>query len=72
MSELKLNIEGKKRSRSSLQRKDVLLLLVAVGDVAVAVAQVELRLIVVGRAGVLGVLVEANLAFVQDAVQVDP
>lgn len=60
------------RSRSSLQRKDVLLLLVAVGNVAVAVAQVELRLIVVGRACVLGVLVEANLAFVQDAVQVDP
>lgn len=37
-----------------------------------AVGQVKQRLVVVGRAGVLGVLVEADLAFVQDAVQVDP
>lgn len=37
-----------------------------------AVGQVEQWLVVVGRAGVLGVLVEADLTFVQDAVQVDP
>lgn len=56
----------------SLQRKDILLLFVAVGDIAVAVGQVKLRLVVVGRAGVLGVLVEADFALVQNAVQVDP
>lgn len=60
------------KNKSSLEREDVLLLLVAVGDVAVAVGQVEQRLIVVGRGGVLGVLVETHLPFVQHAVQVDP
>lgn len=62
----------KYKSRFLLEREDVLLLLVAVGDVAVAVGQVEQRLIVVGRGGVLGVLVETHLPFVQHAVQVDP
>ena len=57
---------------SSLKREDVLLLLVAVGDVAVAVGEAEQRFIVVGRGGVLGVLVETHLPFVQHAVQVDP
>lgn len=66
------NVPKKYKSRSSLERKNVLLLLVAVGDVAVAVGQVEQWLIVVGRGCVLGVLVETNLPFVQDAVQVDP
>lgn len=56
----------------SLEREDVLLLLVAVGDVAVAVGEVEQWLVVVGRGGVLGVLVETHLPFVQHAVQVDP
>jgi len=56
----------------SLEREDVLLLLVAVGDVAVAVGEVEQRLAVVGRGGALGVLVEAHLPFVEHAVQVDP
>lgn len=55
-----------------LEREDVLLLLVAVGDVAVAVGEVEQRLAVVSRRGVLGILVEAHLPFVQHAVQVDP
>lgn len=66
------NVPKNYKSKSSLEREDVLLLLVAVGDVAVAVGQVEQRLVVVGRGGVLGVLVETNLPFVQDAVQVDP
>lgn len=61
-----------KEPSPSLEREDVLLLLVSVCDVAVAVGQVEQRLVVVGRGGVLGVLVEAHLAFVQHAVQVDP
>lgn len=55
-----------------LEREDVLLLLVAIGDVAVAVGEVEQRLVVVGRRGVLGVLVETQLPFIQHAVQVDP
>lgn len=37
-----------------------------------AVGQVEQWLIVIGRGGVLGVLVETHLPFVQHAVQVDP
>lgn len=55
-----------------LEREDVLLLLVAIGDVAVAVGEVEQRLVVVGGRGVLGVLVETQLPFIQHAVQVDP
>lgn len=66
------NVTKNYKSKSSLEREDVLLLLVAVGDIAVAVRQAEQRLIVVGRSGVLGVLVETQLPFVQDAVQVDP
>lgn len=61
-----------KQPSSSLEREDVLLLLVAIGDIAVAVGEVEQRLVVVGRGGVLGVFVEADLPFVQHAVQVDP
>lgn len=56
----------------SLECEDVLLLLVAVGDVTVAVGEAEQRLVVVGRRGVLGVLVETQLPFVQHTVQVDP
>lgn len=60
------------RKHLLLEREDVLLLLVAIGDVAVAVGEVEQRLVVVGRRGVLGVLVETQLPFIQHAVQVDP
>lgn len=63
---------AKKISSCSLQCEDILLLFVAIGDVAVAVGQVEQWLIVVGCTGVLGILVEANLPFVQDTVKVDP
>lgn len=58
--------------RLSLQCEDILLLFVAVGDVAVAVGQVEQGLVVVGRTGVLSILEEAYLPFVQDTVKVDP
>lgn len=61
-----------KSEECSLEREDVLLLLVAVGDVAVAVGEAEQRLVVVRRRGVLGVLVETELPLVQHAVQVDP
>lgn len=61
-----------KEERRSLQSEDILLLFVAVGDVAVAVGQAEQWLVVVGATGVLGVLVEADLPFVQDTVKVDP
>lgn len=54
----------KHENSCSLEREDVLLLLVAVGDVAVAVGEAEQRLVVVGRRGVLGILVETHLAFV--------
>lgn len=60
------------KKKSSLQCEDILLLFVAIGDVAVAVGQVEQWLIVVWCTGVLGILVEANLSFVQDTVKVDP
>lgn len=40
-SEEKTKCKSLLRSRCSLQREDVLLLLVAIGDVAVAVGQVE-------------------------------
>lgn len=60
------------QKRFSLKCEDILLLFVAVGDVAVAVGQAEQWLVVVGCTGVLSILVEANLPFVQDAVQVDP
>lgn len=63
---------GEKKSSCSLQCEDIFLLFVAIGDVAVAVGQVEQWLIVVGCTGVLGILVEANLPFVQDTVKVDP
>lgn len=63
---------SKKKKKFSLKREDILLLFVAIGDVAVAVGQVEQWLIVVGCTGVLSILVEANLPFVQDTVKVDP
>lgn len=55
-----------------LERKDVFLLLVAVGDVAGAATEVEEWLVVVRGGRVLGVLVEAQFALIQHAVQVHP
>lgn len=61
-----------KQTTSLLEREDVFLLLVPVGDITVAVGEVDRWFVVVGCIGVLRILIEAHLPFVQHAVQVDP
>lgn len=54
------------------QDEDVLFVLVSVGGVKGTHGQVEQWLVVVGHRRVPGVLVEADLALLEDAVKVHP
>lgn len=60
------------RGQLLLEREDVLLLLVPVGDVTGAAAEAKQRFVVVRCGGALGVLVEAHLALRQHTVEVRP
>lgn len=55
-----------------LERENVLLLLVPVGHVTGAATEAKQRFVVVRCGGVLGVLVEADLALGQHTVEVGP
>lgn len=68
------NLFGKANKKASevLEREDILLLFVTIVDITGTTAQVDKRLVVVRCGGVLRVLIEAKLTFIQHAVQVHP
>lgn len=55
-----------------LECEDILLLFVTIVDVTGTTAQVDKWLVVVRCGGVLRILVEAQLTFIQHTVQIDP
>ncbi len=68
------NIFGKANESSNevLESEDILLLFVTIVDITGTTAQVDKRLVVVRCGGVLRILIEAQLTFIQHTVQVHP
>lgn len=68
------NLFGKanKSANKVLESEDILLLFVTIVDITGTTAQVDKRLVVVRCGGVLRILIEAQLTFIQHTVQVHP
>lgn len=66
------SMEQKLASILSFECEDILLLFVTIVDVTGTTAQVDKWLVVVRCGGILRILVEAQLTFIQHAVEIDP
>lgn len=69
-----INLFGKANESANevLESEDILLLFVTIVDITGTTAQVDKRLVVVRCGGVLRILIEAQLTFIQYTVQVHP
>lgn len=66
------NEKANESSNEVLESEDILLLFVTIVDITGTTAQVDKRLVVVRCGGVLRILIEAQLTFIQHTVQVHP
>ncbi len=60
------------KANEVLESEDILLLFISTVDIAGTTAQVDKRLVAVRCGGVLCILIEAQLTFIQHTVQVHP